>query len=420
MPIRLNIYPVLLLFFLYSVGKGGDGLGNRSSPLTLGDVMTGIKARTELLESVHITFDYRYFSNRNASKLNDTGGSLMGMPLQFHHGFELYRHSRKMLVKKAEYIGDQIGFVDTFAWDGRKHLGFRTYPGDPKAKTSGSIKSEKSSSFKTGNWLTPFEQEVFDLKKTLPDLLDQGQWVLSGPESIGQYSVYRVECKDVFADGVCQITAWVDPTKDFAPVQLLQTFKIRDRKPIINKMVDVCLEQRDGVWVITDAVLVLENQNVENTVDGPTYASRVSVKDYLVDVKLPEDFFELEFPKGTRVYDEIIKTGYIVGEGIWISDDEGMTEFVRTAPLDVLDDTALNDKKPPVPPGTQATAIAIDAPISTNVPERSVLGPVSSKRNSTQSGWLNLLIVVIILLLLCGTAYSFYHRAKREKNVNNT
>ena len=141
---------------------------------------------------------------------------------------------------------------------------------------------------------------------------------------------------------------WFDPTRDFAPIQIKLTLKFEDGINIVERMSDVRLEQRDGIWIVADAVLTFENPRLKDP-RKRRFATRFSVRDYHVGIELSDDIFQVEFPIGTRVYDEILKTGYIVGEGIYVTNEDGSPEFVRNDSLDYKYEMEAPESKLPSP-----------------------------------------------------------------------
>ncbi len=415
---RKAILGLLWIFSILPTELFGNGSGGDFTSLSLEDFLDGISIRAELLKSVHVTFQFEVYADHNVNQEQ----LFQGLPLVRYREVDMKRLGEKMRVEAKMYNlqSNQIDRVELFAWDSRKATGYAMWPQDPNNGLSGSVKPAKSGPFTTSYWLTPLEQEVFDIRRPLSEILDEAQWTLSGPEKIGQYSAYKLEGTGFWEDKA-KLQVWIDPTQDFAPVQLIFTIEFEDRVNIVEKMSDVRLEQKDGVWVIAEAVHTFENPRQKDP-HMRRFATRFSIKDYRVGIQFPDDTFQIKFPKGTWVYDEIIKTGYIAGEGFWVTDKDGLTHFVQADSLDNIDISINED--------TQSSYNNIDTTLNTktvsspNVPESqenlastSPLPLESAENISTPNWWL---IVITILTIGCMSTVGVYlllaQRKRHEAN----
>ncbi|UCG50124.1 MAG: hypothetical protein JSU94_10110 [Phycisphaerales bacterium] len=305
----------------------------RTSSLSVEDVLAGIRMRDELLNSTHVVFKYQVYANHSVDPRRP---SFSNLPLVRSRDVDIKRLWRKMRVEERihgfEGAGTYLHHLDIFAWDGKKTTGYVSPPWNPDMKPTGSVKPRMGGQFLASYWLTPLEQAVLDIRAPLVEILDKAQWRLSGPETIGEYTTYRI---DSIGLGNFILKVWLDPTRDFAPIQIDLTLTFEDGINIVERMTDVRLEQKDGVWVVADAVLRFHGPRHKNPRAREFY-TRFSVTDYEVGVELSDDIFQIEFPEGVRVYDEILKTGYVVGEGVYVADENGYAEFVRTDPQDYI------------------------------------------------------------------------------------
>jgi len=415
---RKIVFSLLWILSILSTGLFSNASGSDFASLSVEDVLDGIRIRAELLKSVHVTFQFEVYADHNV----DQDQLFQGLPLVRYREVDMKRLGEKMRVEAKMYnLQDkQIDRVELFAWDSKKATGYARWPQDLDAKLSGSVKSAKRGPFKTSYWLTPLEQEVFDIRRPLSEILDEAQWTLSNPEEIGHYSAYRLEGTGLW-DDKANLQVWIDPTKDFAPVQLILTIKFEDGVNIVEKMSDVRLEQKDGVWVIADAVHTFENPRQKDP-NKRKFATKFSIKDYHVGIQFPDETFQIKFPKGTWVYDEIIKIGYIAGEGLWVTEKDGLTHFVQADSLDNID-ISIHEGMPfsSNSTDTKLSTKTLSAPNVPQVQENLVPTqplPVESAKNiSTPNRWL---IVVTILTVGCMSIVGVYlilaQRKRHEAN----
>lgn len=284
--------------------------------LSIEDIQAGIKLRQKKLNSVHVKFRYEVF--------NDTAEgntpTFLGMHLVRAKEYDLKRldEKKKVVERRESVITGEINRIERYAWDGKKSTGYAEIPNKPELRRSGTVLSEEGHIFETVYWQTPLEQETFDLRCSLAETFDKSSWTLVKTEMIDGYDTYLIESNGIrFANSKLQ--AWIAPAKDFAPVRMILTIKLKDDKGFIEEMRDVHLEKKDDIWVITDATLVFEDQ-----IRGRKFATRFIAKEYDVGVDLTSENFNIDFPHGTLVYDDILEVGYIVGEGKFVCGSKGV------------------------------------------------------------------------------------------------
>jgi len=410
-----TVLKLLCLPYILFIGANGGAGGTELSALSVEDVLSGIRMRAELLKSTHVIFQYTVYADHPVEPQRP---SFRGLPLVRSREVDIKRLGGKMRVEEKihnlEGSNTNISHLDIFAWDGEKATGYVSAPWDPNARSSGSVKSKMGGPFKASYWLTPLEQEVFDLRRPLPEILDKARWNLSGPEKIGQHASYCLESVGLWKDGA-KLQVWFDPTRDFAPIQIKLTLKFEDGINIVERMSDVRLEQRDGIWIVADAVLTLENPRMKDP-RKRRFATRFSVRDYHVGIELSDDVFQVEFPIGTRVYDEILKTGYIVGEGIYVTNEDGSPEFVRNDSLDYKYEMEAPESKLPSPNNIEIKASTgrLSVP-DTQTTRKSTASPaVLAKEGSAQKRWPILVAIFAFGCVLSASAYVYYKLAWRK------
>jgi hypothetical protein len=317
-------------------------------------------------------------------------------------------------IHKLEGSNISTSHMDIFAWDGEKTTGYVSAPWNPNFRGTGTVKSKMGGQFKATYWLTPLEQEVFDLRSPLTEILDKARWNLSGPEKIGQHASYCLESVGLWEDDI-KLQVWIDPSRDFAPIQIKLTLTFEDGNNIVERMSDVRLEQRDGIWIVADAVLTFENPRKKDP-RKRKFATRFSVRDYHVGIELSDDIFQVEFPKGTRVYDEILKTGYIVGEGVFVTNEDGSVDFIRKESLDYKDEMQVPEIKLPGPNNIEIKASAgrLSVP-DTQTTQKSTVSPtVLAKEGLAHKRWPILVAIFAFACVLSASAYVYYRLAWRK------
>lgn len=347
-----------------------------SPELTFDDLKAGIEMRQNLLNRVQT--DFTYSSTYLDGPINKTENSVSQYAPFSIKKYSVLRADDKIRVCQSIYDVYDTGVselykIEHFAWNGEKFTGYAEPQDDTNSRVSGSVSNERNYILNAGFWRTPLEQQIFDLDCTLSEVLTQAEWELSGPEQIGDSKVWCLKSIGL-EEGYSTLKVWIDPERDFAPVQMEFRMKIDGQKEIIEKMTNVKLEQEDGLWVIKDATVLLENPFLKKHKYG---AMRFSTENYQLGVDVQDSDFEIVFPEGTWVYDEIIEMGYIVGEGTWITHPDGTNEFVSTGNPDNLQD---------IPElVTQVEASAEKPDINEKIVEDAVNLPIASSTSNIES-----------------------------------
>ncbi len=296
--------------------------GETPPVVTRDDLISGIRNRKDMLHSATVRCNQEIFKLDDHSTKEDIPKRNL---LVLGRKYELQRQGEKMRVKRETYYTDdqRISSVDVYAWNGKRKVGYTQFL-DRKQRTGGTVKGEKGDSGLY--WFTPLELEVFDIPKPLWDLVDELQWSVTGPEQVGEYQAYRLESSGS-SDDPRKVRIWVDPTRDFAPVRVSLTLRYEGIKEISEEMTDVKLIQQNGIWIVGRATMSIDNPN--NPKNGRTI-HHFSVQDCKIGLELPDKTFDVEFPHGTWVWDDILKTGYIAGEGVFVKNDDGKMDLLTT------------------------------------------------------------------------------------------
>jgi len=307
-----------------------DGVLPGSLGLSLVDIRTGIQQRGHLLHSVDASMTRQFFDGPSVQNgVNQVGGKLT--PRREVEKIQLKRKGEKIWGAMEAPKGDdgQPRFVGFFAWDGQRKTGYGFSPDHPEVACSGTVEAKKSHSFRAGYWTTPFEQEVFDLHKPLWEVVKKGQWEIAGCRTIDGSKVVGVRSVGLW-NGDVVLTVWVDPAKDFAPREI--AFSVwplasrEDRKECTEVMKDVILDRRDGVWVVTAATIIIDNPNLSTV---KHQEQRISIDRYRVGVDLDDGIFTIQFPHGTKVWDDITKLSYVVGGPVYYMNKDNLIDGAR-------------------------------------------------------------------------------------------
>lgn len=110
-----------------------------------------------------------------------------------------------------------------------------------------------------------------------------------------------------------EFRTWMDPGRGLLPVRHEATSP--KGVQVVVEVVDA-VEVDAGLWYPTavrrTCVAPLDDEGPDSTVIG-TWISEYSYTDLVVNGDLPDEWFEIHFPAGATVYDEINKRTYVVG-----------------------------------------------------------------------------------------------------------
>ena len=331
MPAKSIWFLVLMITLgISDVMTGQTEKSSITGDLSLTDVIEGIKMRQEMLNAVHIKFNYECFSGA-AEVAVDLNNQFHGIGCLFSYDFEVHRLDDKIRFRKKTYEAAKsydIPRVDeTIAWNGTKETTLASQPTNPEEKPGGIIGPTKSPNYQFDYWQTPIEGEVFETRKTVVQLLETGQWRLWGPEKLGEHdNVYKLEGRQFFAEGDSDVMEiWIDPVRDFAPVKIKHSIPEPSSLipfPAVYELSEIKLEQRDGVWVIVEAVCHFDLNKPEalKKYENPDCYYKFQVEEYQVNPEMDESLFEIQYPSGTLVFDRFLEIAYTIGVGMPLRD----------------------------------------------------------------------------------------------------
>jgi len=138
--------------------------------------------------------------------------------------------------------------------------------------------------------------------------------------------VYKLEGRQFFAEGDSDVMEiWIDPVRDFAPVKIKHSIPGPSSLipfPAVYELSEIKLEQRDGVWVIVEAVCHFDLNKPEalKKYENPDCYYKFQVEEYQVNPEMDESLFEIQYPSGTLVFDRFLEIAYTIGVGMPLRD----------------------------------------------------------------------------------------------------
>jgi len=394
---------------------------------TLNDMIEGIKMRKEMLKGVHIKFEYARYNGLTKRK-GDDKDQFRGIDCTVIWKIELHRLDDKMRVNRVQYFTrrDANPFHrDLFTWNGLKMMGMGFEPENPDKIIGGTVQAGKNMNFELFHWQTPVEHEIFRYNNTLPELLEMGRWKLTGPENVGDYDkAYKLEGRHFFSEDDSDVLeVWIDPLRDFAPVKMRHNVPKKTSKiafPAIYELNDIKLEQRNGVWIITEALYSYENleEEMKKKYENPICFCKFKVAEYEIDPDLDESLFIIDYPRGTEVYDSIIETSYVVGEGIYLRNESGRMGYVKLHDFDVSNprDILELEEKPGdfqfISPDKQAER---DTAVIKDIPGNEIASGVIGQNVDTTESSNKIIIIILGSLFLFLAGMYLYIRYSRGR-----
>ena len=238
-----------------------------------------------------------------------------------------------------------------FAWNGNR---FTALKSDPKAREDdrygGMILAEPASGATKALYFgTAIEQDVFDFDEPLSELLGKGKWRVVGEEQVGDSRCIRLSGDGFNPATKFVVSAWVDPFRDFAPLKFVVEIHLHG-KTIVSTMDDVKLDDSAGLWTISSATMRVFNPIVN---ESRTHLSEVTITNPVVGAEFPDDTFEIRFPVGASIWDDVAKVGRVVGKGRMAMGPDGLARFIPEGASAAEVQALLT--KPPDPPPAAAT-----------------------------------------------------------------
>lgn len=295
--------------------------------ITLEDITAGIKNRQNLIKSAKLDFSYEYSQPIHESfSGNDTDFEIETSKILVFN-YETLRLDKKNRIKQIQKdptTGNDMN-LELVAWDGQVRTAYVENLAQKESNPGGTVKGTMGS-FYSGYWPTAMEMWVFDVQKPLSEILENASLQLGGSEKIGVDEAVKVTAKDFFGEAAT-LEVWIAPKKDFAPVKLRMIFDMQEpKKDIILTMDKVKLENKDNVWLIMESAIKVVNLNASKNLKGTV--SYFKASNYQLNIPIDEKMFKIDFPKGTPVYDSILQQGYIVGEGMVVTNAKGEGEYI--------------------------------------------------------------------------------------------
>jgi hypothetical protein len=287
------------------------------SPFTLTEIRDGIRSRVEQLQGLHVKLSRMSYVIKPA-----------GPPeLCWQEENEVDRHAEKTRLLKKVLVPSTgaTRWTRIDAWNGRRLTQMGTQIANP-AEWNGGVQGSVSNTV-WDFWLTALEGQFFDDPRPLVELLDVLDWKVIGEQKISGERAWGIQATVFFPDKEEGPTyqVWISPAKSFAVIEAKQSHKLRGGRERYLQLKDVELQNVEGIWVITSCCI--ENSSPANGLTRCFY----KFTDYQVRLNPPDSLFEVTFPPGTLVWDDIKKIGYVVDRGIYTIDAQGVNHFVPTS-----------------------------------------------------------------------------------------
>jgi hypothetical protein len=337
----------------------------QGTQLGLDDIEDGIKQRDQQLGGITASFDDRMFA-RFAGKPDDLRLHETYRICQQGQNINFWRQTLNLKSGVMERSGEA-------AWNGQEETTIGIWPGaapDHHDLVTGTVEVRRSNALRA-YWPTFFGNRLFWWDDRLSEIFTAPGWKACGIRQIGKYAAAGIEVASPHGE---HFEAWVDPSRDFAPVEMSLS-----NKGLKISMSEVTLINVQGVWVPAAATIAIDNAAIPNE----RSVELISTDDYKLRVPLEPNDFRVSFPRGTSVWDGIKNISYEVGKGVWIPDAEGNVHLVEpTADMDLVgalpvaqpatDTSDSNNTKEPAP-----SIVAQEG-----VPTLAILPPAATSDNS--------------------------------------
>lgn len=268
----------------------------KEKPLTLGDILEGIRTRRARLDGYSATL---WIKNYHRQINGRWQAPMVPTPLRW----QVKRSGHR--VRVARDMGEKRSY--DFAWNGARLTTLLTDNNLPEAQRfSGTIQSKPHrGSFQACEFLTPLEEWIFDYDQPLSELTNAGKWRLVGTEVIAGRNSWHIQGSAVGNRLHPTLDVWVDASEDFVPVRFLVTATLQ-QKVFQEGLDDVQTANVNGTWVIRHAQGWVKNPM---TIPGQIQIYDYDIADVRVGQTFKDDTFAIQFPPGTMVWDDIAKVG---------------------------------------------------------------------------------------------------------------
>jgi hypothetical protein len=303
------VVPILTILSFHSAN------GAEAITISLQEIQDGIRQRSVQLGGIHAKFKHQIYDPRSPHDLI------------LHYDYELYRDGSNLHFLRDE-LNRKSGVLEKkgeAAWNGQKATTLGRWFDSKKSgkdTVTGTIESQKSYAFRC-NAFTAFEGSVFDADEPVIEWFAKIEWKALGVKEIGGRQAWGIANVENPRGIVLEV--WVDAARDFAPLEMTITRSGPGIKTSFQKMTEVVLQRVKGMWVIQRAKIINNNPQIK---DYEEQEETVQISEYDIRLKLPDETFVVAFPQDTAVWDDVIKTSYIVGRGVWVKDEKGVHHLI--------------------------------------------------------------------------------------------
>jgi hypothetical protein len=207
------------------------------------------------------------------------------------------------------------------AWNGTIFTGYEEHPEHPDIKLQGSRVARLPPMFRSDYVWATWEQYALEFSDSLSALTTSMQWTAEGMEMIDGRPVWKIHSAAGPATNRKVIEVWLDAVRDFAPVRMRCYAPAMGRDKLSAEMTNVRLEEHAGVWLISAATILVHNSLADTKY--PLNRYEIKITDWKVGMPIPADAFEIKFPKGCVVWDDIAKNTYSAGEWVLNREPDG-------------------------------------------------------------------------------------------------
>jgi outer membrane lipoprotein-sorting protein len=253
------------------------------NPAVLEEILEGMRKREAGIKDVQCEFSVR--------SLNPTENTVRGEAFWAYKEGKEYWDLSNFNQRSGKFRWRQL---DSFDGEKRYHY-------EPE-KSAGSIGRHDKDLF-SGSF-TPRTLLCWDLERSVIGFQDVAGYIASSKivgmqeTTVGPDKIYIISAEH---KGAPVYEIWINADKDYRIEKLIQ-YHGPDRKRYLFKVDGIVFENYKGIWFPVEGA----KQFGFDQSGKPEHSQRVKVKPGTLKVNegIADDFFTLNFPEGTRIYDE--------------------------------------------------------------------------------------------------------------------
>lgn len=306
------------------VGVRGIIAGPPAGELTLADIRDGLKSRAQQLSSVDVVMQFSIIDIA-ANGTRTTWDPKLSEYRVRRSGDKLRVRQRSVAPAKG------LPYDHEFAWNGRRFVDLVKWDspnGKPRVTPGGSISAEPNKGVCDYLYfLTPLEESIFDVPLPLGEVMAHGNWELVGIEEVLGRSAWHVRGAHIGNRpdlAITRIDLWIDPSRGFVPLRIDTSIPLNDQT-LLSRLEVTEATQVGSCWVIRSAV-----SHVHSAPSKPIIEQicRYTLDYQNVGNPIPDTAFDIEFPPGTTVWDDVGKFSFTAGVGEIVKRPDGLLGMV--------------------------------------------------------------------------------------------